>query len=277
MSPHGRPKGRTQRVQFEGTSVSPIPRDNNAAELQAFDTTCRRLSGFDEGIHFEFVDGFLTALAAGPRVPPVEEWLSALCGDAFERAFADPTDHAQALKSLRTRLVVLQDQLDAEALFDEPDRLRLMPMMVEWTDEDRAALVAEDKASAEEAAELLTGAEWVEGFLHAVRAFPALWVVPADDAAAEVFNELFAPIEALLLPEASDEFRLHIAEFYADAPGPPTRDDLINEACFAVQELRLWFVETAPVPATRRVEKAPGRNDPCPCGSGKKYKKCHAA
>jgi len=25
-----------------------------------------------------------------------------------------------------------------------------------------------------------------------------------------------------------------------------------------------------------RVEKA-GRNDPCPCGSGKKYKKCHGA
>jgi preprotein translocase subunit SecA len=24
-----------------------------------------------------------------------------------------------------------------------------------------------------------------------------------------------------------------------------------------------------------RVEKAPGRNDPCPCGSGKKYKNCH--
>ncbi|RKH40987.1 hypothetical protein D7Y23_33730, partial [Corallococcus sp. AB050B] len=21
----------------------------------------------------------------------------------------------------------------------------------------------------------------------------------------------------------------------------------------------------------------PGRNDPCPCGSGKKYKACHAA
>ena len=23
-----------------------------------------------------------------------------------------------------------------------------------------------------------------------------------------------------------------------------------------------------------RVEQKPGRNDPCPCGSGKKYKKC---
>ncbi|MDR1102216.1 MAG: SEC-C domain-containing protein [Tannerella sp.] len=24
-----------------------------------------------------------------------------------------------------------------------------------------------------------------------------------------------------------------------------------------------------------RVEKRAGRNDPCPCGSGKKYKNCH--
>ena len=24
-----------------------------------------------------------------------------------------------------------------------------------------------------------------------------------------------------------------------------------------------------------KVDKQPGRNDPCPCGSGKKYKKCH--
>jgi preprotein translocase subunit SecA len=24
-----------------------------------------------------------------------------------------------------------------------------------------------------------------------------------------------------------------------------------------------------------QVEEEPGRNDPCPCGSGKKYKKCH--
>ena len=28
---------------------------------------------------------------------------------------------------------------------------------------------------------------------------------------------------------------------------------------------------------TRRVDETVGRNDPCPCGSGKKYKKCHGA
>ena len=31
--------------------------------------------------------------------------------------------------------------------------------------------------------------------------------------------------------------------------------------------------EAKPVPV--RVKKLPGRNDPCYCGSGKKYKKCH--
>jgi hypothetical protein len=27
----------------------------------------------------------------------------------------------------------------------------------------------------------------------------------------------------------------------------------------------------------KREEPKPGRNEPCPCGSGKKYKKCHGA
>jgi uncharacterized protein YecA (UPF0149 family) len=31
------------------------------------------------------------------------------------------------------------------------------------------------------------------------------------------------------------------------------------------------------VQTVRREGKKVGRNDPCPCGSGKKYKKCHGA
>jgi uncharacterized protein YecA (UPF0149 family) len=31
------------------------------------------------------------------------------------------------------------------------------------------------------------------------------------------------------------------------------------------------------VETVRRSEPKVGRNDPCPCGSGKKYKKCHGA
>jgi preprotein translocase subunit SecA len=35
--------------------------------------------------------------------------------------------------------------------------------------------------------------------------------------------------------------------------------------------------EQQPVQQVRRAEEKVGRNDPCPCGSGKKYKKCHGA
>jgi len=31
----------------------------------------------------------------------------------------------------------------------------------------------------------------------------------------------------------------------------------------------------APSPVAQRVGEKVGRNDPCPCGSGKKFKKCH--
>jgi uncharacterized protein YecA (UPF0149 family) len=33
--------------------------------------------------------------------------------------------------------------------------------------------------------------------------------------------------------------------------------------------------DDASVKTVRRDEPKVGRNDPCPCGSGKKYKKCH--
>jgi preprotein translocase subunit SecA len=35
--------------------------------------------------------------------------------------------------------------------------------------------------------------------------------------------------------------------------------------------------DDAPVKTVRREEPKVGRNDPCPCGSGRKYKKCHGA
>ncbi|MDR1293299.1 MAG: SEC-C domain-containing protein [Clostridiales Family XIII bacterium] len=48
----------------------------------------------------------------------------------------------------------------------------------------------------------------------------------------------------------------------------PEWDDLLTE------EERETIVKEYKRSRTIRVEKKPGRNDPCPCGSGKKYKKC---
>ena len=254
-------------------------RRNSEAELKAFDTTCSRMGGFNPDISFEWVDGFLAALAAGPRVPDVTEWLPLMCGDAFERAFADPADAEQAQRSLQVRLRVLQEQLDPGALMDDPQALRLDPLVSEWTDADRQRLVEEGAVSAEEAEVMQTGALWAEGFLDAAAALPQAWAEPADEPSAEMYNALLDQIAALMIPPSHEAYGEHVARYYTrdGVPGAPTRDELVAEACFAAQDLRLFWMDRAPKPETRRVEATPGRNDPCPCGSGKKYKKCHGS
>jgi SEC-C motif-containing protein len=46
-----------------------------------------------------------------------------------------------------------------------------------------------------------------------------------------------------------------------------------EEEVFRLERFRAGVPRGVPV----RSEKKPGRNDPCPCGSGKKWKKCHGA
>ena len=248
-------------------------RHNSEAELKVFDAVCERLGGFNDQVSFEWVDGFLAALATGPRVPDFNEWLPKLCDDAFERAFADPTDAEQAQRALQLRLKVLCEQLDPAALMDNPQVLRLDPLMSEWTDADRQRVTEEEGLPAEEVAALQTGSLWGEGFLDAVQAFPDLWVEPEDADTAEVLGALLDQIAALVMPPDSEEYKAHVTQYFPQ--GEPTRDDLLAEACWTAQDLRMYWVDHAPKPATRRVEATPGRNDPCHCGSGKKFKKCH--
>jgi hypothetical protein len=57
--------------------------------------------------------------------------------------------------------------------------------------------------------------------------------------------------------------------------GPDERAAALGAAGAAAQASPF---DAAPGPGPRRpvtVEKTPGRNQPCPCGSGKKYKLCH--
>jgi uncharacterized protein len=244
--------------------------------VEAFIELCSQLAGFDERLHGEWVDGYLTAVAASWRAIALEEVLDPMCGDAFTRAFADPEDDARARRILGTRLEALRAALDPEALLDDPDMLRLQPWMAVWDDASRAALVEDGVATAEQAAALHTGQEWAVGFLQATVDFAADWPDPRDDDEhAEAYTGALETVAALAWDPASPEFAEFARAGWKDAD--PTRDELIDEACFAVQDLRLWWIDHAPRQAPRRVDAGPGRNDPCPCGSGRKYKKCHGA
>lgn len=257
-------------------------------DVAAFDEVCRRLAGFNDELDTEWIDGYLTALGATWRVVPTADWLPLMVGDAFERACADPDDAGQVTQVLEGRLSALRLALNPDALLDEPDAMRLAPLMQVWNDETRAELVSEGLASAEEAASLHTGARWAEGFFAAVSDFEADWPHPgergkvtkvktagADADLVELFNGLMQTVAALAWDPTRTEYQEFARGGWKD--GNPTRDEHIDEACFAVQDLRIYWLDHAPKGQPRRVDDEPGRNDPCPCGSGKKYKRCHGA
>lgn len=237
----------------------------SADDIAAFNRVCRQLAGFDARLSSEWIDGYLSALVAGPRTVMPSEWLPKLAGDAFERAFGDPDDVARAMSALMGRWNGIARELYPEALADDPDALRLRPVLLtaDEGDADAAAL------------ERWIGASWAGGFMQALEDNGPDWRMPAraDTDAQALFANCLRTVGALTLED--EALAAFLRELYRDQT--LSREDLIDEACYAVQELRLFWIDHAPRPAPRRVEVAPGRNDPCPCGSGKKWKKCHGA
>ncbi|GIK86222.1 MAG: hypothetical protein BroJett026_17030 [Betaproteobacteria bacterium] len=109
---------------------------------------------------------------------------------------------------------------------------------------------------------------WCEGFLAGVNAAASDWFAYGEP---EDVDELIAPIELLadaLPPEARarlspQQWRRRVLEAEAGLPG-------------TLERLRAFWTIVREPPATFRRDGAKvGRNDPCPCGSGRKFKQCH--
>jgi SEC-C motif-containing protein len=68
-----------------------------------------------------------------------------------------------------------------------------------------------------------------------------------------------------------------IVEFVARYKVKSTKIEHRERALFRKVDDRWFFVDGLEIkgPPVKRTEPRVGRNDPCPCGSGKKYKKCH--
>jgi uncharacterized protein len=256
-------------------------------EFEALAGLCERLSGFGEYLPFDYVDGFLTAVVCAPLRVPLEQVALALAGEAYERACADPLSQAEALAALGARVAAIETALDPEALLDAPDALRLDPLLMQVDEAARERWVAAGRPADEELW-FRPGAFWAEGFLAGrERLADALGWPAAGSAGDEALQPLLAPLRLLHEPSDSEAFAAGVAAMRGRGPaagttagGPPDdtlEQELMDDALFAVQDLRLAWIDEAPRVAPRRVEATPGRNDPCPCGSGRKYKKCHGA
>jgi len=103
----------------------------------------------------------------------------------------------------------------------------------------------------------------VAGFEQAVQLLPALVALDDPQVRAALARVLaFAP--------SSDEAATTKAKPKA------TLEQAIEAIVAGVAELyELTLAQRYRVAAVRHAEPKVGRNDPCPCGSGKKFKHCH--
>jgi uncharacterized protein len=264
------------------TDTTGSPDDGSAPHVdprfEAFARICDTLAAFDGEGDLSFVDGYLTAVAASRRSISTDDWLPRVGGEAFDRAFADPPAVAEATQALEAWLTLRRAELEPGRLLDHPDQVFLTPLFDEWTEEDRQAILAKGEADADMVSSLQSGSLWAAGFMAAVEDFAEDWPSPdeADDSPqAEGYRAMTQLIACLTLGPNDETFRAFAAEQWQGEL--PTREELLNEACYAVQDLRVYWLDHGPKPEQRRVAPAPGRNDPCPCGSGLKFKKCHGA
>ncbi|EJE54119.1 yecA family protein [Acidovorax sp. CF316] len=258
-------------------------------ELEEIDNLLDDLrSRGDEIPQWEFCDGFLTAVICNRRPIAPAEYLPMLLGDGAELevaegeplpllpAFADAAQQARFLELWTRRWDEVVRQLDAKVdrLDDDqtfqPEAMDMRGAVASLTEEQRAEMDSEEQDIPS------FGQVWALGFMFAVENWPEDWAAPRDKEAAQWINDALDSIVALT---EDDTGKPEVCMF--DENGPPStsqaRVEAFGEAIWAVYDLRQVWKSLGPRVETLRKAPEPGRNDPCHCGSGKKYKKCHGA
>ncbi len=254
--------------------TSPTP-DSTAQALSpddfdALDQDLDAMREHDEEIpQWEFCEGFMAALVCTRRtIEPAEYW-PVLLGDGFV-----PARHMEFVWRWKRRWREIEQGLDADvqSLDDEqawqPEVLDTRGAIASLPEEERADMAGEDIPSFAQV--------WALGFMYAVENWPDEWTPPRDKEAAGMLDEALDSIVAL----TEDDRGKPVLSMYSE-DGPPSvsqqRVDDFGDAIWGVYDLRRLWRSMGPRVETVRKEATPGRNDPCPCGSGKKYKKCHGA
>jgi uncharacterized protein len=247
---------------------APVPRlaesDSNQRQMMALsEDEMDELDSFlmseatsDETMMLDCLDGYLTAIVSGPVTLKPSEWLPRVWGptEQDEPAF-DTLAHAERIIGLIFRhmngiIGSLQQNADAfEPVFDTtayPDESR------EYTD----------------------GEMWAYGYMTGINLKPQHWKAFFDQPDnVEVLRPIYLLGAEVVTPEE---------EALSRTPGQ--REALSKQIPDSVAWIyRFWqpyrraVAERTIATSFQREYPKVGRNDPCPCGSGKKFKKCCGA
>jgi uncharacterized protein len=218
----------------------------NDVEGDRMDAILSRFHGQDAMRSAEEVDGFFSALICSPEIAKPSEYLAEIWGETGnDEVFAEDQELREFLGLLMRHWNSIGQKLE---------------------DDDFTPLLFVDEAG------IAHGNDWARGFMRGVHFHHADWE--------ELFvDELYSPlIPILALAHEHDpdpEMRP-----YKDVIDAERREQLITGVAAGVAAIYEYFGperrrRAAEFAAERRpAEQKIGRNDPCGCGSGKKYKHC---
>ena len=187
--------------------------------------------------------GLLCAVVSAPAPVMPSRWLPAVLGEEHE--FATPEEASEITGLLMSLHNDVADQLNGGEGFD------FILYGGDGEDHDSIAI-------------------WCEGYLMGVGLAEPGWEVGTDP---DDLEEMLFPFVML-----SGRWK-ELQEEDGEPPMDPAeegkilaelRDSLADEV---LATRRYWFERSIPEPVRRSTPKV-GRNDPCPCGSGKKFKNC---
>ncbi len=211
------------------------------------------------------LDGFLCGVLVQPKLISPDTWLP----HVFDLEGHPLPPDADPAWLERTRALVLRRHaalnlaLADEGWFD--------PIVMQEDEGAAAADLGDDHPLAGLAAVSRPLAPWVAGFQQAQVFFPELETMP-DATVPDLVDRLYRH-----LPPETDEERAYVEALNRDAP-LATLDNALEELVLVVVDLYHHTAEQRyRVETVRRDTPKVGRNDPCPCGSGSKYKHCHGA
>ncbi len=235
--------------------------DAEFAELdEMLATTPEPLQALDASM----LDGYLCGVLVQPRLIPVDEWLPNIF-DYDGGLLPEDVDQVwlgRVRELVERRHAALNRQLVEDGWFD--------PVVLDL-DESEAPDPQDDPEVAAMSPISRTLLPWVAGFQHAQLCFPELSDMP-DDAVMAALARLYRH-----LPAETDEEKEIIATLDREHPLKDL-DDAIEEMVVTVADLcDLTEAERYRVETIQREGPKVGRNDPCPCGSGRKYKQCHGS
>ena len=239
-----------------GTLSAPL----SEAEVGELDELLQAVPEDRDPLDVAMLDGFLTGVLLQPEPVLPSAWLPFVFdsqGRALEPG-GEAATRQRAIELVMRRHNELAAYIAAREPFD--------PILYELEDDNGLAL--------EGRAAIPALAPWAAGFVNALGTFPALLEqFDRDDAGAAALIGILRHA-----PEDPDDTSAESGELAA------SRDDIdrdvpLEDLDEAIADLVASVMEIADLTRPRRpaLRAAPkvGRNDPCPCGSGRKFKHCH--